>query len=88
MINFSIVISGIVKWNTRPLGTPLLRGEFFPLNILFAKQDRFSLNCIIFEGFQGIPPLNILIAKQFRYYKTSYQSKRSLRACLLPLNTS
>jgi hypothetical protein len=27
---------------------------------LFAKQDRISLNCIIFEGFQGKPPLNIL----------------------------
>jgi len=28
------------------------------------KQDSISLNCIIFEGFQGIPPLNILLVKQ------------------------
>jgi hypothetical protein len=37
------------------------QGEFFPLNILFVKQDRFSWKgiYIFLEGFQGIPPLNI-----------------------------
>jgi hypothetical protein len=32
-------IKEISRGTPRPFGTPLLRGEFFPLNILFAKQD-------------------------------------------------
>jgi len=53
-------IKEISRETPRPFGTPLLRGESFPLNILLAKQDRISLNCIIFEGFQGAKPLEYL----------------------------
>ena len=38
-----------------------IQGEEFPLNILLAKQDRISLNCIIFEGFQGASPPEYLV---------------------------
>jgi len=37
------------------------QGEGFPLNILFMKQDYISLKSILFEGFQGKPPLIILL---------------------------
>ncbi|KUK66614.1 MAG: transcriptional regulator, XRE family [Parcubacteria bacterium 34_609] len=55
-------IKEISRGTPRPFGTSLSRGEFFPLNILFAKQDRISLNCIIFEGFQGAKPPEYLDA--------------------------
>jgi len=46
-------IKEISRGTPSPFRTPLSRREFFPLNILFAKQDRFSLNGIIFEGVSG-----------------------------------
>jgi len=50
------------------------------------KQDSISLNCIIFEGFQGIPPLNILLVKRdsislkdiFLYFLTEIYTRYSI----------
>jgi len=41
------VFQGFQGGTPRPFGTPLSRGEFFPLIILFAKQDSISFKSIV-----------------------------------------